>query len=90
MDTLRVEGFVDSSRYLPEDIDGRPVTVIIKRPNRRPEEFTAKVSFVSPIVEASGEYRIWAEVANRPASGKHWVLRPGMQAEMRIDLPATR
>ncbi|MBP86768.1 MAG: hypothetical protein CMJ64_08635 [Planctomycetaceae bacterium] len=90
MDTLRVEGFVDASKYLPEDIDGRPVTIVIKRPNRDPEEFTTKISFVSPIVEASGEYRVWAEVENRTARGKHWVLRPGMEAAMRIDLPAAR
>lgn len=90
MDTLRVEGFVDASKYLPEDIDDRPVKVIIQRPNRDPEEFTSKISFVSPVVEASGEYRVWAEVANRVALGKHWVLRPGMEAAMIIDLPAAQ
>lgn len=90
MDTLRVEGFVDASKYLPEDIDRRSVTVIIKRPNREPEEFTSKISFVSPVVEASGEYRVWAEVENRVARGKHWVLRPGMEAAMIIDLPAAQ
>jgi len=89
MDTLRVEGFVDASKYLPEDIEGRKVTVFIKRPNREREEFITKISFVSPIVEASGEYRVWAEVENRAARGKHWVLRPGMEAAMQIDLTAS-
>ena len=88
MDKLRVEGFVDASRYLPEDIDGCAVTVIIRRANREPEEFKSTISFVSPIVEASGDYRVWAEVENRNSRGKHWVLRPGMEAEMRIELPA--
>lgn len=87
MDKLRVEGFVDASRYLPEEIDGAQVIVTIRRPNREPEEFRSTISFVSPIVEASGDYRVWAEVDNRSSKGKHWVLRPGMQAEMRIDLP---
>ncbi len=87
MDKLRVEGFVDASSYLPEDIDGARVTIIIRRPNRDPEEFQSTISFVSPIVEASGDYRVWAEVDNRSSKGKHWVLRPGMQAEMQIDLP---
>ncbi|HRX80873.1 MAG: HlyD family efflux transporter periplasmic adaptor subunit [Planctomycetaceae bacterium] len=87
MDKLRVEGFVDASRYLPEEIDGREVTVIIRRPNRDPETFKSTISFVSPIVEASGDYRVWAEVDNRTSLGSHWVLRPGMQAEMQIDLP---
>ena len=87
MDTLRVEGFVDASKYLPEDIDGRPVTVIIKRPNGESEEFNTTISFVSPLVEASGEYRIWADVKNEKSRGKYWILRPGMEAEIRIDLP---
>ncbi|MCA9121346.1 MAG: HlyD family efflux transporter periplasmic adaptor subunit [Planctomycetaceae bacterium] len=87
MDKLRVEGFVDASRYLPEDIDGREVTIIIRRPNREAEEFKSTISFVSPIIEASGDYRVWAEVDNRTSQGKHWVLRPGMEAEMQIDLP---
>ena len=87
MDKLRVEGFVDASRYLPEDIEGREVTVIIRRPNREAEEFKSTISFVSPIVEASGDYRVWAEVDNRTSQGKHWVLRPGMEAEMQINLP---
>lgn len=87
LDKLRVEGFVDASKYLPEDVDGREVTVVIKRPGRDLEEFKTTISFVSPIVEASGEYRIWCEVDNRAVRGKYWVLRPGMEAEMRIDLP---
>jgi multidrug resistance efflux pump len=87
MDKLRVEGFVDASRYLPEDIEGREVTVIIRRPNREAEEFKSTISFASPIVEASGDYRVWAEVDNRVSKGKHWVLMPGMEAEMQIDLP---
>ena len=87
MDKLRVEGFVDASRYLPEDIEGRQVTVIIRRPNREAEEFKSTISFVSPIIEASGDYRVWTEVDNRTSKGKHWVLLPGMEAEMQIDLP---
>jgi len=87
MDKLRVEGFVDANRYLPEDVEGREVTVIIRRPNREPETFKSRISFVSPIVEASGDYRVWAEVDNRVSKGKHWVLRPGMEAEMQINLP---
>lgn len=86
MDKLRVEGFVDAGKYLPEEIEGRPVTIIIRRPNREPEEFKAVVTFASPIVEASGEYRVWADVDNRLVENRFWVLRPGMEAEMRITL----
>ena len=86
MDKLRVEGFVDASKYLPEEIGGQPVTIIIRRPNREPEEFQATITFASPIVEASGEYRIWADVDNRLVKDRFWILRPGMEAEMRISL----
>jgi multidrug resistance efflux pump len=87
MDKLHVEGFVDASRYLPEDIGGSEVTITIRRPGREPEEFKTIISFVSPIVEASGDYRVRAEVQNRSSQGRYWVLRPGMEAEMRISLP---
>lgn len=87
MDRLRVEGFVDASKYLPEEIEGRPVTIVIRRPNRAPEEFRSTISFASPVVEASGEYRVWAEVDNQLVRDRFWVLRPGMEAEMRIELP---
>jgi len=90
MDKLRVEGFVDASKYLPEEVEGQSVTIIVRRPNRAPEEFQSTISFASPVVEASGEYRVWAEVDNQVVKDRFWVLRPGMEAEMRIDLPAAQ
>ena len=35
-----------------------------------------------------GEYRVWAEVVNRAERG-HWLLRPGLEVEMTIDLDAS-
>jgi hypothetical protein len=34
-------------------------------------------------LKAGGEYRVWAEVANRRERG-HWLLRPGLEARMTI------
>ena len=51
------------------------------------EQFAGKVVFVNPTIEASGNCRIWAEVDNRQQHG-HWLLQPGMEAQMTIELRA--
>ena len=43
------------------------------------------ITFVNPLVQAGGEYRVWAEVVNRQENGE-WLLRPGLEAEMTIDV----
>lgn len=85
MDRVRVEGFVDANKYLPAEIVGREVEIAILLPHDRVEKFKSRISFVSPLVEASGEYRVWCDVENRRLD-EHWILRPGMYAEMTIDL----
>ena len=88
MDKLRVEGFLKAQEYAPIDVADRPVTIEVTLTRGRVEKFTSKIEFVSPQIEGTGEYRIWAEVDNR-LERNHWVLRPGMTAEMSItlDLP---
>jgi multidrug resistance efflux pump len=85
MDKLRIEGFLNAQEYAPIDVADRPVTIEVNLTRGRVEKFTSKIEFVSSLVEASGEYRIWAEVDNR-LERNHWVLRPGMLAEMSITL----
>jgi multidrug resistance efflux pump len=85
MDRLRVEGFVNADQYTPDEIHGKAVEVTARFPRNRVERFNAVISHVSQIVEASGEYRVWCEVENRLHNG-HWILRPGMPAEMTIKL----
>jgi multidrug resistance efflux pump len=85
MDRLRIEGFLNQSQYAPAEIDSRPVTVEVELSRGRRELFTGQIVFVSPLVQAGGEYRVWAEVANRQ-EGRHWLLRPGQLAEMTIHL----
>jgi hypothetical protein len=48
-------------------------------------QFTGKIIYISPLVQAGGEYRVWAEVSNRQENGQ-WLLRPGLNAEMTIQL----
>jgi hypothetical protein len=85
MDKLRVEGFVDADKYSPDEVFGKAVDVTANLPHDRTERFAGVITYVSPIVEASGEYRVWCEVENRQHNG-HWILRPGMTAEMMIKL----
>ncbi|MGE3407542.1 MAG: efflux RND transporter periplasmic adaptor subunit [Pirellulales bacterium] len=85
LDQLRVEGFVRADEYDPDELDHRPVVVQVRLAHGRIEEFRGKVTFVHPQTEADGEYRVWAVVANRKPE-RNWLLRPGTQVEMEIDL----
>lgn len=85
IDKLRVEGYVDSTRWDPEEVRDRPVTVEVKLADSRVEAFAGRIVFTSPLVESGGDYRVWAEVENRlvPAS-QTWILRAGQAATMTI------
>jgi len=85
MDRLRVVGFVNSDDAAPEELLDRPVvsTVFDRRDLKR--EVNGRVAFASPIVETSGQFRIWVEVENRQEKGA-WILRPGLTADMTIEL----
>ena len=85
MDRLRVEGDVSAATYTPDQLMGKPVTVEVRFPRDRVVKFQGEVTFVSPIVNISGDYQVWAEVENREENG-FWLLRPGLRAEMIINL----
>jgi macrolide-specific efflux system membrane fusion protein len=86
IDRLRVEGFVDAAEVGPEEVGHRAVTVRVELP-RGTVEFSGKVVFVSPLVEA-GQYLVRAEVVNR-AEEEQWLLQPGLTAEMTIEAEGT-
>ena len=84
-DKLRVEGYVDSAKFEPEQVHDRPVTVTVNFAGDREESFKGRIVFVSPLVEPGGDYRVWAEVENRQLQGSNqWLLRAGQQATMTI------
>ena len=89
MDKLRIEGFVNESQFRPSQIEDRPVSVEVGLALGRRERFSGKIEFVSPLVQAGGNYRVWAEVVNRQQDGR-WVLRPGQLAQITIDLDSAR
>lgn len=84
LDRLRVEGFVKFSDHTPGTIHGRGVQAVVETAGGKRETFPGRVTFVSPLVQPGGEYRIWAEVDNRRV-GEHWLLRPGLEAELTIE-----
>ncbi len=86
---LRVEGFLKIGDYLRQEVIGQPVTIEIRLPGRRVERFTSVITHASPLVQASGDYRVVCEVENRKSEG-HWVLLPGMDASMQITLKKSR
>jgi len=87
LDRLHIEGFVNAERHAPERVLGATVTIKPNLAGDDLETLTGKVDYVSPLVEANGDYRIWAEVENPPGhGGYHWLVRPGSEAEMSIQL----
>ncbi len=85
--TLRVEGFLKINDYLRQEIAGQPVVVEIQLPGGRKASFESTISYVSPLVQASGDYRVVCEVKNKTADGSpngFWVMLPGMDAELTI------
>lgn len=83
METLRAEAFLDMAEAAPADIAGRPVRVTVAVGAGRRDVFEGEVSFVSPVLEADGAYRVRIEIENRRDRGA-WLLRPGMVGELTI------
>ena len=83
---LRVEAFVDGSKY-GANLYGRPARLTAHLPpGDRVAEFHGRVVFVSPEVQpVNGQVRVWAEVENRDLQ-----LRPGTRGTLTIDLGKPR
>lgn len=85
LDTMRVEGFADQSKYDPHEIQGCEVTIEVTLARGRKEQFPGRIKYVSSLVMANGTYLVRAEVANRQEFGR-WMLRDGLTATMTIHL----
>lgn len=89
LDKVQVTGTINASQYTPEQIDGKTVTVDVKRPGADPVSLTGKIVYVRQIVE-SGCYYFYADVDNQAfknvQSGKdYWLLNPGALVTLTID-----
>ena len=83
MDRLRVEGFLSSAEFDPFEVEGKPVIVHVKLARDQVQEFQGRIVFVSPIIQAQGNYLVRAEVENKQIKDS-WIMRPGMDATMEI------
>ncbi|MBS0207692.1 MAG: HlyD family efflux transporter periplasmic adaptor subunit [Planctomycetes bacterium] len=89
LDRLRVEAFIKADRYSRSDVQGRPVQIRVAIGPNQQVTFAGQVTFVDPRIQAGGVYQVWAEVDNRQTDGQ-WELRPGLDAEMTIELAAPK
>jgi multidrug efflux pump subunit AcrA (membrane-fusion protein) len=85
LDRLRIEGFLNIKDFSPSEVSKRHIHIAVPLARGRLENFDGTITFVNPLVQAGGEYRVWAEVVNRQENGE-WLLRPGLEAEMTIDV----
>jgi multidrug resistance efflux pump len=88
LDKMRVEKYIEQSKYDPHEIDGCKVTVELELAHNRTATFTGKVTFVSPLLDPRGKYTAFlvrALVDNRQENG-HYILRPNHQPKMTIHL----
>jgi macrolide-specific efflux system membrane fusion protein len=83
MDQLRVEGFVNINQYSRDQVAGRSVQAKVDLGGGRMATFQGKITFVSPLIRAGGDYRLRAEVENRAQNG-NWLLQPGQKATLII------
>ena len=85
MDHLRIEAFVDGRQLVPADVDSRPVSVLVTPKRGQDVTCEGTITYVSKLVEAGGRFLVKVDVVNRQQGG-YWLLRPGMNAEMAIQL----
>jgi multidrug efflux pump subunit AcrA (membrane-fusion protein) len=83
--TMLVEGRVPLSDYDPQEISGCEVTLEVDMARGRKEQFSGRISYVSPMVRLTDAYDVRAEVTNRQEQGR-WLLRDGVTAKMTIHL----
>lgn len=84
LDRLRVEGFINAANVDPSSVIDRAVLVEVETARGQRRTVSGRVVYVSPLVQAGGEYRVWAEVENVKENGL-WRIQPGQSARMTIE-----
>ena len=87
MDRLRIEGMVRADQYTPGQLANAQAIFTVKLPHIGEQQFVGQTVFVSPLVEVTGEFTVWAEVTNvRDEKTGQWLLRPGLTGQLTIQL----
>jgi multidrug resistance efflux pump len=85
LDTMKVVGVVDSTKYDPHEMQGCEVTVVVPMARGREETLRGRITRISTIERGDKKFEVGAEVANRQEHGA-WLLRHLQMAKMTIHL----
>jgi multidrug efflux pump subunit AcrA (membrane-fusion protein) len=85
LDSLWVEGNASAARFARAELEKRPVTVDVVITRGEKISLPGEIIFVKPLTDTGDTYMVRAKVENRKVNGS-WLLSPGMQAEMNIQL----
>lgn len=87
LDQLRIEWLLKVADIPPHQVAGRELIATVQLSGDDSREVKGVVSFVSPLVEATGEYRVWCDVENIKDEQGNWLLRAGLEAKVRLVEP---
>ena len=85
LDSLWVEGNVPAAKFARAELEGKTVVVDVVITRGEKKSFPGEVIFVKPLTDTGDSYMVRAKVTNQELNGS-WLLSPGMQAEMNIQL----
>lgn len=89
MAEVRVQGQLNIADFAPEEVAGQPVEIEVARTiggRKTIRRVKAKLDYVSTVVEADGSYRVWAKVQNVQTAPNVWLLLPGTNVDMMVQL----
>ncbi|MFM8251090.1 MAG: efflux RND transporter periplasmic adaptor subunit [Planctomycetota bacterium] len=89
MDAVRVQGYLNVADFSPREVEDQPVTIEVSETiggKSVTRSVTAKLDYVSPVIEPGGDYRVWAKVKNPQVGERDWLLRPGSNVTMTIQI----
>lgn len=92
MNRVEIEGYVLAKDASASELMGKPVKVRVQLAGPenidKPHEFMGVITFASPVLQGTGsnrQFRVATEVDNTKVGG-YWVIQPGTEATMEIDL----
>lgn len=91
MEEVRVQGQLNIADFAPEEVAGQPVQIEVTRTiggRKTIRKVNARLDYVSAVVEADGSYRVWAKVQNVETAPNVWLLLPGTNVDMTVQLRA--
>lgn len=89
MAEVKVQGQLNIADFAPEEVAGQPVQIEVARTiggKKTIRKVDAKIDYVSSVVEADGSYRVWSKVRNVETAPNVWLLLPGTNVDMTVQL----